>query len=251
MSDHFSKQAKVYKSSRPTYPQALYDYLSTLAPKSATVWDCATGSGQAAEHLSQYFQHIIATDLSCQQIEQATPNSKITYREATAEASGIQEASIDLITVAQAIHWFDFDQFYTEAKRVLKAGGYIAVWAYDLLKFEEPKLNETFLDFYKGTLWMGKYWPKERALIDKRYTTLPFPFKEIETPNIMMDFPVNRQGFIDYLGSWSAVQRYKDQHHEDPIAQVITPQLDALWPDPSEIKTMTTQLILRVGKYEL
>ena len=128
--DLFSKQAEEYAQYRPRYPDALFEYLASVAPGHALAWDCATGNGQAALSLAPYFERVVGTDASESQIANAQPHEKITYRVARAEQTDFEDHSVDLITVAQAIHWFDLDAFYAEAKRVLRPGGVLAAWTY-------------------------------------------------------------------------------------------------------------------------
>ena len=71
--DHFSGHADRYEAFRPTYPDALFLYLSSLCTRRDLGWDCATGNGQAAVALAPYFSAIIATDASQKQIDHARP----------------------------------------------------------------------------------------------------------------------------------------------------------------------------------
>src|SRR5262252_3616974 len=128
--DHFSAFASRYADFRPRYPAAIFDYLTTIVPRKSLVWDCACGNGQATVDLAERFDRVIATDASKEQIASATPHPNIEYRVAPAECSGLAAGSIGLVTVAQAIHWFDFERFYAEVNRVLIDNGLIAVWAY-------------------------------------------------------------------------------------------------------------------------
>ncbi len=146
--DHFSGHAQEYSQARPTYPKELFAYLASIAPRHDAVWDCATGNGQAAVGLSAYFKKVIATDASEQQIQNAEQRDNIEYRVTTAEHSGLDNHSVDLIAVAQALHWFDFDNFYQEVKRVLKADGVLAVWTYALLSTPDDKINRLINEFY-------------------------------------------------------------------------------------------------------
>jgi ubiquinone/menaquinone biosynthesis C-methylase UbiE len=146
--DHFSSVAHRYADFRPHYPAALFDYLASLVPRTATVWDCAAGNGQASLDLAERFDHVIATDASADQIASARTHPKIEYRVAPAEQSGLADESIGLITVAQAVHWFDFDRFFAEARRALIPGGALAVWAYGVNEVEEKAINDVMQDFY-------------------------------------------------------------------------------------------------------
>lgn len=247
--DLFSDQSEYYAAGRPSYPPALFDYLASTCDAHKHAWDCATGTGQAAGSLAQYFKQVSATDLSENQIKHAKPTKNVSYHVATAYDSGLEDHSIDLITVCQAVHWFDFDAFYKEAKRVLKPGGTIALVGYALMLFNEPEIDNAIRYAYDHIFWENNYWAPERAHLDNNYDDIPFPFKAYTAPSITLEHSLNREQLITYLGSWSAVATYKKLHeNEDPVAQFITPQLLEAWPDATEVKTMSTQLILKVGQ---
>src|SRR5215813_9786127 len=165
--DHFSVVSKRYASFRPHYPVALFDYLSTLTPPNATVWDCAAGSGQATLDLVARFGRVVATDASQEQIASAPRRDNIEYRVALAEQSGLPDQCIDLITVAQALYWFDLDVFFHEVRRVLKPGGLLSVWVYAKSQMEGDVVNRIVQDFYSNVV--GPYWPPERMLTETGY----------------------------------------------------------------------------------
>ena len=214
--DHFSGASASYARYRPNYPAALFDFVATLAPQRRVAWDCATGNGQAAVQLARSFEHVIATDASGQQIANATPNPRVTYRVATAEESGIAGVTVDLVTVAQALHWFDLNRFYAEVRRVAMPGAAIAVWSYGDPMLDDPLLDTALQQFNLGTL--GTYWPSERHEVGAGYLQLPFPFKEVPTPSLMLEQRWNLDAFTGYLRTWSAVAAYRAQHGTDPVA---------------------------------
>lgn len=235
--DHFSGHAHQYSSARPTYPDTLFEYLVTQVKHRDLVWDCATGNGQAALKLAPYFKSVIATDGSSTQLAEAKPYSNIEYRVAMAENSGLSSGSVDLITVAQAVHWFDFDKFYTEVSRVLKSDGIIAIWCYGLFHTNNTALNTLLHTFYEDIV--GPFWPPERNYIDEHYATLPFPFKTIQNvPAFSIVNHWNCQQMINYLNTWSSVKAYENQLNENPVDSWLTPRLSAA------IKDMTTSLII-------
>jgi SAM-dependent methyltransferase len=136
--DLFSVQADDYAKFRPTYPDTLFNYLAGLCRERKVVWDCATGSGQAALTLTKYFDRVIGTDISQPLLDKAEKHEKITYKLVPAEKTGLDDRSVDLVTVAQALHWFDYDTFFPEVKRVLKPGGIFAAWGYTHLLTDAP-----------------------------------------------------------------------------------------------------------------
>ena len=180
--DHFSKQAAGYAKFRPRYPQKLFDYLGRIAPSRQLAWDCGTGNGQAAVGLASVFGRVIATDASEKQIANAQSHMIVEYGVARAENSGIESETLDLVMVAQALHWFDLDRFYAEVRRVLKNNGVFAASAYNLLRIE-PGIDKIINRYYHEVV--GPFWPQERKLVEN-FADLPFPFHEIEPPKIEM-----------------------------------------------------------------
>jgi len=243
--DHFSESAESYARYRPGYPPALFDWLASLCERRSLAWDCATGSGQAAIGLAAHFARVIATDASGRQLEQATPHERVTYRLAPAEASGLEGSSVDLVTVAQALHWLDLPRFYAEVRRVAAPGAVLAAWCYDLFLIDprlDPVLNRFAFEL------VGPYWPAERALVAEEYRTLPFPFAEMDVPRFAMEERWDLGRVIGYLGTWSAVRRYREAMSADPIER-LRPELERAWGDPSAAKTVRWPMGMRVGKF--
>jgi ubiquinone/menaquinone biosynthesis C-methylase UbiE len=241
--DHFSGHAGDYRRFRPDYPPELFVWLAQQAPAPQQAWDCATGSGQAACALAQHFAHVIATDASAQQIENAHACDKVSYAVASAEASGLEPDSIDLVTVAQALHWFDLPRFYAEATRVLRPGGLVAAWTYNLFRLD-PEVDALVDRLYAETL--GGYWPFERRLVEQGYRDLPFPFVPLASPVFHMTTQWSLEHLLGYLGTWSAVRRYREMRRADPVAAIAS-QLAAAWGDEPQ-REVRWPLALRVGR---
>ena len=242
--DLFSERASLYAAYRPLYPRELFEYLASLAPQRVLAWDCATGNGQAATGLAKFFERVIATDASSSQIACAVPAPGVEYAITTAYESGIPDASTDLITVAQAAHWFDLDEFYREARRVLKAGGAIAIWGYGDPVIDEPAANEIVRRYNRGTL--ESYWHPERWIVLDGYKSISFPFEEIAPPNFTLESSWSLPELCGYLRTWSATARYASEHGSDPVI-AVEEQLKAVWGEPSFRRSVTWPLSLRAG----
>lgn len=243
--DHFSGHADLYRDARPTYPDALFDWLATQTPDRALAWDCGCGNGQASMALARRFEHVIATDPSANQIAGAEPRGNIEYRVESSEHSSLADASASLVTVAQALHWFDFAAFYAEVRRVLKPGGVFAAWAYAACGTGEARIDDAIEHLY-GDALTGPYWPPERAHIDAGYRTIPFPFAKIAAPEFPMVMRWNVDQLLAYLRSWSATQRYIKAKGEDPVAS-IEPTLRTAWGDPARVREVRWQFHLLAG----
>ncbi|MDP2823404.1 MAG: class I SAM-dependent methyltransferase [Sulfuritalea sp.] len=209
-------------------------------------WDCGTGNGQAARALAEHFGRIHATDLSAEQIAQAVPDPRIDYLAAPAEASGLPDRSCDIVTVAQALHWFCGDAFYAEVRRVLKPGGVFAAWTYTLLR-GEPALNAIVEDFYRNTI--GPWWPPERRWVDLGYRDMPFPFRDIATPEFEIRLDWTLADLLAYLRTWSATQRCIKETGGDPCT-ALGERLKNIWPNPETRKTIIWPIALRCGRLE-
>src|ERR1044072_597110 len=222
---------------RPRYPQKLFEYLASVAPGRQLAWDCATGNGQAAVGLASVFDRVVATDASEKQIANAQSHEKVDYRIAPAENSGIRSETIDLIMVAQALHWFDLDFFYPEVQRVLKPGGVLAASAYNLLHIEKP-IDEVVNRYYHEVV--GPFWPPERRLVEQ-FADLPFPFHEIPPPRFEMTEQWKPDHLLCYLPTWSSAQRFLADKGEDPLDQ-INDDLRRAWGDPSHTRRVAWPL---------
>jgi SAM-dependent methyltransferase len=241
--DHFSKQAADYAKFRPRYPQKLFDYLGSIAPSRQLAWDCGTGNGQAAVGLASVFDRVIATDASEKQIANAQPHERVKYRVAPAENSGIESETIDLIMVAQALHWFDLDRFCGEVRRVLKANGVLAASAYNLLHIE-PAVDAIVSRYYHEVV--GPFWPPERRLVEQ-FGDLPFPFREIDAPKFELTAHWNLYHLLGYLRTWSSTQQFIAARRVDPLEQ-ITDALCSAWGQAGQKRSITWPLTIRIGR---
>jgi ubiquinone/menaquinone biosynthesis C-methylase UbiE len=244
--DYFSQHSCHYSRYRPRYPQALFTYLMSQTKQRERAWDCGTGNGQAALALANFFTEVIASDASQQQIANAVAHERVKYIVKPAEASGLAPASIDLVTVAQALHWFDLELFYTELRRVLRPGGIVAVWCYGLVQVSSA-VDEVVEHFYRDTV--GPYWPPERQFVERGYRNLLFSFTERNAPHFAMEAQWDLEYFVRYLGTWSAVQRYREQRLHDPL-QLLQADLMLAWGEANTVRSIYWPIYLRIGCYE-
>lgn len=241
--DYFSGHSKLYASFRPTYPENLYDFIFTHTPQKDTAWDCATGNGQVARYLANYFDKVYATDISIQQLEQAPPHESITYTISPAEHTLFPDNHFNLITVGQALHWFNRPAFYNEVRRTAKPGAILAVWGYASLSVS-PEIDQHLEHFYRNTV--GPYWDEARTLVDNRYTTIEFPFEEIPTPPFTIRVSWTRNHLAGYLESWSATQKYIRTHNTNPVPGLMK-TLHTAWPEGVQ-HTVSFPVFLRLGR---
>ncbi|MEX0721981.1 MAG: class I SAM-dependent methyltransferase [Balneolaceae bacterium] len=245
MKDNFSTQADLYARYRPNYPDKLISDIVKLSPAYNLAWDCGTGNGQMANLLAPHFEQVIATDISEQQLEHAQGARNITYKKEPAEATSHKTNSVDLITVAQAVHWFDFEKFYTEVNRVLRNNGILSLLGYGLFK-TNSELDKPVSKFCYEVI--GPYWDEERKYIDEEYANLPFPFKEIQMVNYEMIYEWSLEEMIGYFQTWSAVQHYIAAKQENPV-EWIESELKKLWPESAKVE-VSMDVLLRVGRKE-
>ena len=241
--DHFSAVAKDYANFRPDYPPALFDWLKAHCPNGHTVWDVGCGSGQASIALAERFETVHATDISAEQIANAPPRANIHYRVTPAEQIGLPDASIDLVTVAQALHWFDLPRFHDEVKRVLKPGGLLAEWTYSPIHLKDDTLNAILQRFYVNVA--TPWWPQGREHVENGYALLPFPFPRLSDPGFSIQRDMTLPQLMGYVRSWSAISRYISANKIDPTTELAAELAQAI---PSENKiAVSWTLKLRAG----
>ena len=244
MKADFSAWAKLYAQARPTYPAALFEYLPGLCPRRDLAWDCATGNGQAALGLAAHFARVVASDRSLAQIREAVPHPRIAYRVATAEQSALPAASLDLVTVAAAIHWFDLEAYDRELTRVLRPGGVAAVWSYHAAHVE-GEVGEVLGPFYRDVV--APYFPPGAALVDDRYEGIHLPGSAIVPPPFRMEADWTHDQLLAFVRSWSGTQAYLRQHGRDP-SDGLKEALAALFADGHGSRRLRWPLYLRVSR---
>ena len=243
MKDNFSSQSDKYAKYRPTYPLTFFGYLNSIVLSKQNAWDCGTGNGQVAYELAKIFNNVFATDISQSQIDNALRTDNITYSVQPAEKTNFENQLFDLIVIAQAIHWFDFERFYSEVRRTAKEKALICVVGYGRIEISE-QIDSVIADFNENVI--GKYWDKERKYIDENYETIPFPFNEIQTPNFVTILNWTLEHLIGYLNTWSAVKHFIKENGHNPIDKLQS-ELEQHW-DKGQTIEVRFPLLLRIGQ---
>jgi len=240
----FSPFAEQYARFRPVYPLELFEFLASLVERRSRAWDCATGNGQAALGLAEYFEHVVATDVSEEQIIHARAHRRVEYRVAPAEVSGLETGSVDLVTVAAALHWFDLEVFFDEVRRVIRPGGALAAWTYHAAIIDGP-VGEIIGPLYWDLL--KDYFAPGARLVDDRYGSVNLPGEPVDAAQFRMSAEWTLEQFKGYVASWSGTQRYRKEHGEDPFDRVAEP-LAEVWDGAATIRRIRWPLFLRVSR---
>ena len=242
--DHFSGAAREYAVYRPRYPDALFRTLTSLAPSRRLAWDCATGNGQAALGLASFFDRVLATDASIAQLSRASKHPAVVYAQTHAERPCVRDAAVDLITVAQALHWFHLRDFFQAARRALVPRGVLAVWSYGVARVT-PGIDRELDDFYHRIV--GPYWPPERAMVESGYRGLEFPFDDVPIASPPMAAEWTLGDLAGYLRTWSATLRYQAERGEDPVTRLAR-SIEPLWGGPNARRRVVWPLSVRAGR---
>ncbi|MCK6447813.1 MAG: class I SAM-dependent methyltransferase [Planctomycetes bacterium] len=240
----FEHVAKDYASFRPGYPDALFDALASLAPNRALAWDCATGSGQAARPLAARFERVIATDTSAELLAEAPRQERIDYRRADARSSGLESGSVALVTVANALHWFHGAEFESEVRRVVAPGGVIAAWCYGIA-WVEPAVDA--LARHVHNVLVDPYWIAPNRIVERGYRDVSFPFARVSVAEFFADAVWDLPRYLAYLGTWSAVVKYRRDRGHDPL-ELLRPDFERAWGEPTKLRAVRWPLHLLVGR---
>ena len=242
--DIFSAVSAGYAEFRPRYPRELFEFVASVAPRRERAWDCGAGSGQATTDLAEWFEQVVATDVSAEQIARGPKSPRIEWIVATAEALPLQSRMIDAITVAQALHWFDHEQFFLEVRRVASPGAVLVAWTYEAGRMD-GQIGAALRRFTFET--MGPYWPPERRYVDEGYRTIPFPFERISPPELRLEeeWPLAR--LTGFIRTWSAVSRYRKAHSDDPVAE-IERELAPMWGEVATRRRIIWPMVLLAGR---
>lgn len=242
--DHFSSGSAGYAAYRPSYPLELIDELTSISAGTGRVLDCGCGTGQLSVLLAERFDEVVATDASAAQIAAAEPREGVIYRTAVAEDSGLADASVDLVTVAQAAHWLDLEKFYDEARRIARPGAAVALITYGVLHLD-GEVDRHLQQFYYDTI--AGYWPPERRHVETGYRDLPFPFAELEVPPQVIEMHWNLAQLIGYLNTWSAVKAAHKALGVNPV-DALAEVLSEEWGNPANRRRITWPLTIRAGR---
>ena len=243
----FDRGGSNYAHYRPHYPPELAEYLIGLAPRREFALDVGCGSGQLTAMLAGAFEKTVGCDPSVSQLAGAARTPRAWYVCAAAECLPVRDRSVDLITVAQAAHWFRLPAFYAGVRRVARPGAVLALITYGTLHVSDPALDARFQRFYTDEI--GPWWPPQRKLVDAGYRTLDFPFAEYEAPPLEISLHWPLAAFLGYLSTWSAV-RHARQAGQGAVLERFVIGFSALWGKPERACKIVWPLHLRVGRVE-
>jgi SAM-dependent methyltransferase len=242
--DHFSTRSADYAAYRPTYPRALVDALAGLCQRTEAAHDAGCGTGQLSVLLAERFERVVATDASAQQIEKAERRPNVEYRVAPAEHGGLPDHSVDLVTAAQAAHWFDRPAFYAEARRIGRNGAILALVTYGVIE-ADAEVGPVIGHFYRNVV--GPYWPPDRRHVEEGYRSFEFPFDELVPPALAIEVEWRAAELVGYADTWSAVRHAEKALGYSPI-EAFARDLEAAWGDTQVRRVMRFPLSLRVGR---
>ena len=242
--DHFSSHAAGYAAYRPTYPPELVTFLADVAPATSLVIDCGCGTGQLSIPLAERFDRVVALDASAAQIASAPAHPRVEYRVAGADATGEPDGSADLVTVAQAAHWFDLDRFYAEVRRVSRRGSILALITYGVVE-TDGDVDAVVQHFYRDVI--GPYWPPERRDVDTGYRHLAFPFADVPYPPLAIEAVWSLAEFHGYVDTWSAVRAAEKTVGREPM-EAFARALSVAWGRAEHRRTIRWPLSMRIAR---
>jgi ubiquinone/menaquinone biosynthesis C-methylase UbiE len=242
--DLFSDKASLYASARPRYPEDLFAFVSSQAPSHNCAWDCGAGNGQAAASLSKHFLKVFASDPSNEQIANAIPADNVYYSVQRAEQTSFPDHSFDAVCVAQALHWFDFDVFFTELRRVAAPGAIFAAWGYDWFSVS-PAFDATFKTSVLDVI--EPYWASQNQILWRGYADVPIPFPRIATPTFKIEAHWSLYELLAYVHSWSATRRCISAMGTG-FFESAQCQLAPLWGEAESRRCISMPLHLVVGR---
>jgi len=224
-SEHFGRYAGDYRRYRPDYPDSLFDRIASLSPGRSRALDCATGSGQAAVGLSTRFDDVVGVDVSTAQLREGERRPGVVYVTAACESLPLPRESVDAVTVAQALHWLEFDSFFDEVRRVGKRGGLFATWVYATIRIG-PRVDRVVERLYRDIL--GSCWLPERRYVETAYASIPIPLRSVSLEDLVIEKRWSLADLCGYLATWSAGRIYADRHGVDPLS-LVREELSAAW----------------------
>lgn len=245
--DNFSEISTSYAKYRPEAPSALISFLLQQTNSTGVAWDCGTGNGQVALQLADSFTKVYATDISEAQLKSAPAHPNITYLNERAEKTSIPAGTVDLITAAQALHWFDFEHYFDEVERVAKPNCVICAWTYSLLEVDNEAVNKVIARLHNEIT--GEYWDVVSRYVNERYETIPFPYRGITVPEFSIEKELTAEEVIGYLRTWSSVKHYIEQEGHEPVA-LIEDDFHRAWGDTQTLR-VTWPLHVRAGRVVL
>lgn len=209
-----------YARSRPLYTDALFAWIAATCRNRDVAWDCATGNGQAAIALARFFGRVEATDISPEQLGQGFAAPNVRYSAQPAEMTTFSDDSFDLVTVAQALHWFDFNRFWLEVERVTRPGALFCAWGYAWFR-GTPEVHATLLD--PVARLVEPFWAENNGLLWRGYRTdeVRFPFRPLTGPSLSIEVDWSLDELVGYIRTWSAFKKAAAAGRSEALERVV------------------------------
>jgi len=224
ISDFHKWSGSGYAKFRPDYSDSVFhEIIKRHHGKRELAIDVGAGTGQASVPLTKYFNKVIAYDPSPGQLEQSVKANNLEYIQSIAEKIPLPDKCVDLLVSAQAVHWFNFDQFFNETKRLLRPGGLLALWCYSLCSVTNNEEADHILkEYYKI---VRPYFEEGRKYIDNHYIDIVPPYPNVERISLSMPKEVTRESFVGYLETFSGLNNWRKKYPnstDDPHTKAAT-----------------------------
>ncbi|KAG0297308.1 hypothetical protein BGZ96_007045 [Linnemannia gamsii] len=256
-----SFNSALYQSFRPGYNnnffKMVYNYHAKHNGHFDTAVDVGTGTGQVAVVLAEKFKQVHGVDASATMLSNAIKKSNVAYHVAKGEDLGvIASSSVDVLTVAQAMHWFHQPTFFSEVKRILKPRGTFAAVGYSFVVFEDhPRATRRIYELGDQPDQLGTLWDNGRLILDNLYKSIDVPLQNVErhyfpssiksqfrnaaasadyAPDAedeaslppVMTGRVTMKHFRNYIKTWSSYKNYCEKYPSRP--DIVDLTIDAI-----------------------
>jgi len=191
----FAAAADRYTEGRP-YHHARTLRRALAGEKPRVALDVACGTGLSTRGLAELGIAAVGVDVVPAMVARARADTALPYAVAAAEALPLAAGTVDLITVASGVHWFDQRRFAAEAARVLRPGGALLLYEHAGATLPEP----AFLDWMRGT-YLRRFPSPPRGALAADFPTAG-GFAPVRTDRWPDQVPMTRAQLVAYLATF-------------------------------------------------